>query len=126
MVEVVLWNHLERFLWGVAFTIGFISGLLYLKKGLERNEVSEKIFMYGMVGFIFGINISVISLYLKDIFIPGNYQNNIFYGDYGKASITFIFFSKLAIVSMHLGMLLFIFAFEINFKRSKYVLTIIN
>jgi len=64
--------------------------------------------------------------FLGHFFIPGSYTNFIYYGDFDNTGLLFEVFFKINYILWAFGAALFILAFELSIKRTKYVLTIIQ
>ena len=66
--------------------------------------------------------------YLGHMFISGfyNYSNNTYIGNFEDTEALFEVFFKLSYIFWAIGAALFILAFEISIKRTKYLLTIIQ
>ena len=126
MTEVIIWDPLSLFFGNIAFCILIIGGLLYLKEGREKQNLKERIAMFGYSASLFSFACYLIFSFWLGIFIPGTYRDNAFYADYSRINFFTEFFFKMSIVSFYIGFLLFIFVFENNFKRTKYILTIIG
>ena len=92
MAEVMIWNPIERLLWGVAITLLFISGLLYFLKGKKREDLNEKLIMYGFTSILIGFAFSALFFYFSELTIPGHFENDIFYGDFNEISYMYIIF----------------------------------
>ena len=128
MTAVMIWNPIERFLWGIAIAFLIACGLRYLNKGRKREIFNEKIIMFGYAGFLIGISFTQIFIYLFDLQVQGIMINDTFYGtyDYTDYSLTFEILHKLLSASFAIGVTIFYLAFEITIKRTKYILTIVN
>lgn len=122
-MEVLIWDPVERFFWGILFAILIMCAVLYFLRGKKNENFNEKIMMYGFaslfVGFAFGFFFS----YLRQFLIPGTYVNFALYGDYDKVGSDYKTMSKISYVCSPLGFTFFLLAFEISVKRTKYILT---
>lgn len=127
MADVMIWNPFERFLWGVAITLIFICGVFYIVKGKRREDFNEKIMLMGFGCYFMGLTFQrFFGAYLGSIFISGTYTNYTYYGDFGNIEPLFKFFFQLSYIFWAVGAILFILAFEMSIKRTKYALTIIQ
>ncbi len=64
--------------------------------------------------------------FLGHFFISGSYTDFIYYGDFDNTGLLFEVFFKIDYILWAFGAALFILAFEVSIKRTKYVLTIIQ
>lgn len=127
MTVVIVWNPIERTLWGVALTILLICGALYLIKGTQTEKSNEKILLYGFSSSIIGYTLYFLSYYLLSLMFPGAFIENNFYFDTNTDTIFEMviinFFGELLFA---IGFVLFLLTFESIYKRTKYLLIIIQ
>ena len=127
----MLWDLMDRFLWGVAITVLFITVLQYFRKGKQREIYKERIFMYGYAGLLLGFFLTSIFFYLITLLLPGTFRNGVFYGEFPdfitETIPNYILIIGLCFDLSFLLSLLFLFiAFEIIIKRTKYFFSIIT
>ena len=120
----MIWGPFERILWGIAISIYFIGGFLYLKRGKERENYNERILLYGFAGILYCVMIFMIFRLTAEYFIPGEFQFNVFYGDYGNIDVTYEILMKLAWISFFAGFMWHFLTIEFSLKRTKYIPTI--
>ncbi|MHA1149055.1 MAG: hypothetical protein ACTSR8_12525 [Promethearchaeota archaeon] len=65
-------------------------------------------------------------MYISEYFIEGYYIGYSFYGNNNSPTLTYILFIKLAFVSYLIGIILFYSILEQIFRKTRYILTIIN
>ena len=123
----MIWTPIDRLLWGVAITLLFVFAVLYINKGRKKENSNEKIMMLGFVCFFLGLAISRFLFYLGEMSLPGTYTNGEFYYDNDDEPYPMFYLAnKLFAISNTIGMMLLVLAFEVNIKRTKYVLTMIG
>jgi len=122
----MIWDPFERVLWGIAISIYFIGGFLYLKRGKERENSNERILLYGFGGFLFCVVVFLIFRLTAEYFIPGELEFNFFYGDYGNIDVTYEILMKLSWISYLAGFMWHFLTVEFALKRTKYIPTIIS
>jgi len=122
----MVWDPLERYLWGIVFAMLIVGAILYFLRGKNRENFNERTILFGFGFYFIGFAFARFFYCLGDVFIPGIYMNNAFYGDYDKVKSSFEFFVRLNYISRSIGIALFLLAFEINFKRTKYILTTVQ
>lgn len=122
----MIWDPFERVLWGIAISIYFIGGFLYLKRGKERENFNERILLYGFAGFLYCIVIFIMFRLIAEYFIPGDFQFNMFYGDYGNIDVTYDILMKLAWIALFTGFMWHFLTVEFGLKSTKYIPTIIS
>lgn len=126
MTEAVIWNPVERLLWGVTITLMTITIFLFLQKARKSVEMKEKVALNGFVGLLSGLTIERIFRFFADFLIDGNFSTFEFYGDLGILTSLFILFVKIALISYMIGFLIFIFSFELIYRKTKFIITIIQ
>jgi len=120
---VMLWDPYERLLWGTAFTIAVICGIYFIHISRKRDIFNERIIMLGLASLLLGFTFSLFFTYIKVLQLPGDFSDNIFFGVF-EDNPAYEFFGRLSYISLGIGGLIFVFAFEIIIKRTKYLLTI--
>ncbi len=126
MVNTIIWDPIERFLWGIVFAVLLMCAALYILRGREKVNFNERIIMYGFAFYFIGLAFGRLFYTIGDLFITGTYINSAFFGDYRNASSSFELFTRLNYISRAIGVALFLLMFEISIKRTKYILTIIQ
>lgn len=121
---VMIWDPLERFLWGISLTIALICGIYFIHIARKREVFNERIIMLGLASLPLGFAFSLFFTYFQVLQVPGVFSNNIFYGVYDD-NLKYQFFGKLSYISLGIGGMFFVLAFDIIIKRTKYLLTII-
>ncbi|MEE9377743.1 MAG: hypothetical protein V3V33_06870 [Candidatus Lokiarchaeia archaeon] len=128
MVSIILWDPYERFLKGVAIAILFLCGVYYLNRGRKRDIFNEKVIMYGLSSLLFGYALGQMWMYFAQHNYPGTFENNTFYALFDITTFKYApmlgIFTILSTICLGVGVVLFMLAFEIIFKRTKYFLTI--
>ncbi len=77
----MIWDPIDRLLMGILIVFFFICGLLYAYRGRQKENVKEKLPLFGFSCFYICWGIGRIFLYLSDMQINGSFQNGIFIGD---------------------------------------------
>jgi len=120
---VMIWNPLERILWGCALTIAVMCGIYFIHIARKRDVFNERIIMLGLASLPLGFAFSLFFTYIQVLQLPGVFLNNVFSGSYDD-NIVYAFFGKLSYISFGIGGMFFVFTFEIIIKRTKYLLTL--
>ena len=81
--------------------------------------------MFGYSSFFLFMMFSLIFIFLSRLYIPGNYYNNHYYGNIEDAESLYFLYYKIGFIFWTFGFLVFIFSYEINFRQTKFLLTII-
>ncbi|MFW9902656.1 MAG: hypothetical protein ACFFDY_15415, partial [Candidatus Thorarchaeota archaeon] len=121
---VMIWNPYERFLWGVAILIAIICGIYFIHIARKREIFNERIILLGLACLPLGFAFSLFFSFIKTLLIPGILVSNTFCGDYSLVGDIYGTFGKLSYISFGIGGTLFVLAFEIIIKRTRYLLTI--
>ncbi|MFX1390613.1 MAG: hypothetical protein ACFE9Z_11155 [Promethearchaeota archaeon] len=124
MVPVMVWDPIERLLWGIALSFAFYCGIYYINKGRKREIFNEKIILFGFASILIGFGFTLLFTFFQILFVPGNLIDNTFRGDYELTGIPYEIFGKLSYVSLGLCGMFFMLSFDIIIKRTKYLPTI--
>ena len=124
MVIVPIWDPSERFFSGIALALALMCGIYFVYKARKREVFNEKIIMLGLSSLPLGFALSLIFTYFQVFQVQGTFINNIFYGDYDIIKSPYEILGRLSYISLGIGCLFFVLAFEIIIKRTKYFLTI--
>ena len=122
----MIWDPLERLLWGIAISIAIMGGLLYLNMARKKEYFNQKVILYGFAGVLIGFALTRIFTFLCDFQIKGIFTDNTFYGNYDNYTPLYEIFDWLGSILYTIGFIIFIFAFEFTIKRTKYIITSIN
>ncbi len=126
MTDVMIWDPLEKMLLGIAIANAFLYFLLYLNKGRDRDDSKEKIVFYGFTSLGVGLASSLIIGFYIHLRLPGYFINLTFYGDMFYTNWELEILRRLWLICYMSGFILFFYAYEINQKRTKFILTIIQ
>ncbi|MFX1288410.1 MAG: sensor histidine kinase [Promethearchaeota archaeon] len=119
---VMIWDPIERILWGCALTIAIMCGIYFIHIARKRDVFNERIIMLGLASLPLAFAFSLIFTSIQVLQIPVVFSDNIFCGVY-EDNPGYEFFGKLSYVSFGVGGMFFVLAFEIIIKRTKYLLT---
>jgi len=122
--NVMIWNPFERLLWGCAITVAVICGIYFIHIARKREAVNERIIMLGLASLLLGFTFSLFFTFIQVLQLPGDFINNIYYGTY-ENTVGYIIFGKFSYISLGIGGMFFVLAFELIIKRTKYLLTTI-
>lgn len=126
MAEIIIWDIPSIFLGGIAFCILCIGGFLFLKRGIKSEIVKEKVIIFGYAGIFLSFACFVLLLALSSLYMAGTYKNFAFFGDLSRVGALSDVLFRITYSFMYFGFLFFTLLFEINFKRTKYILSIIG
>ncbi len=126
MAEIIIWDIPSIFLSGIAFSILCIGGFLYLNKGVKSESFNEKIIIFGYAAIFLSFACLVFFFALASSYMAGIYMNFAFFTDSSQINALSDIFYRVTYSSLFFGFLFFILLFEINFKRTKYILSIIG
>ncbi|MFX0046684.1 MAG: sensor histidine kinase [Candidatus Hermodarchaeota archaeon] len=119
---VMIWDPIERILWGCALTIAIMCGIYFIHIARKRDVFNERIIMLGLASLPLAFAFSLIFTSIQVLQIPVVFSDNIYCGVY-EDNPGYEFFGKLSYVSFGVGGMFFVLAFEIIIKRTKYLLT---
>lgn len=122
----MIWSPVDRILWGIAIAALIMAGIQCIKRGKEYEGFNERITLYGFACLFFGFAVYKFFFCLAEFAMPGTFKNFAFYGDLTNLSKLSNYFFKLCIISYSVGGTMFILSFELTFKRTKYVLSVIG
>lgn len=120
----MIWDPIERLLWGVAITLLFLFGILLIKKRLSVDDKTERSLLTGNVGICIGYGLNSVFIYISDFLVPGSFNNFTYQGNYDLIDSTFMLLVKIAWIFLNLGRLVYLFEYERNILNTKYVITI--
>jgi len=99
----------------------------YLNRGIRKENTEERLLTLGIAGFFFGQAVSRIFYFFSDYQLIGTYSGHTFYSSfYENITPVFEFYLQSAYVSVLIGLIFYILAFELVIKNTKYVLTLIS
>jgi hypothetical protein len=116
----MLWGSVDRLLWGMAITILLIGAGLYFYRGKQRQNSSERIFMYGFTALLLGIATDRIIYFMSDFLFPGFFENFIFYGDTYSGGEIYIDFLRMVGIANVIGYTFFFIAYRKSRNNSIY------
>ena len=126
MVETIITDVITLPLWGIAISVLIFCGLHYLSKGLKNENIKDKAIMFGFACFFYGIAAARLLFYLNIYNIHGEFVNYVFIGDYSDVGPMYKYISLGAYICSLCGFTLFFFSIEFVFKKTKYIITILN
>jgi hypothetical protein len=125
MTEAMIWNPIERTLWGITMCLFIVASIMYYYRGRQNDNRKEKMIMYSFAVVYFVYAPYRLFFYLADLQIEGSFYNNAFYGDYATANDVFNFFILGGNFFINLGGIFFIFTCErYYFRQTRYIFTI--
>ena len=107
MAYVMIWNPVERFLWGVAITLLLICGLIYGYRGTQREDRNERLILFGYSSLFFGWAFHRVVVFLWEIQLEGVYMQNDFYGIFDINNINFQIFKFWSLLIAYIGYFLY-------------------
>jgi len=126
----VIWDPAERLLTSIGMTLLFVCGIVYINRGRKRDALREKIMMVGFGSYFIGLTFQrLFGGYLGHFFVDGgawNYTSYNWAGSFDNPGIIFETLFKIDYILWAIGAAIFILAFEIGIKKTKYVLTLIQ
>ena len=122
----MIWNPLQLVFDGVLITLLLIGAGLFFYRGHQRKDFHERLLLYGFASFFYGLAHVRIFFILGILQLSGIYINHTFYAYTSNISPNYYIFTRIALIGCAIALALFIFFFELNFKRTKYLLTVIN
>ena len=122
---VILFSPIDKFLFATVVNTFFIAVILYFNKGRKESNSKGKIILFGIVGLILGLAMNRFFFYFGHYFLEGYYEGHLFVADYTSESPIYLIFLRLGYISNTIGLTLAIFSFEIIYKKSRYVFTIL-
>ena len=123
----MIWDPTERLLTGIGISLLFVCGIIYIYRGKKRDVLTEKIMMVGFGSYFIGLTFQrLFGGYLGHFFVSGAYENYRYIGSFDPPGEIFQILFKVDYALWAIGAALFILAFEIGIKKTKYLLTIIQ
>jgi len=112
---------------GIGITILFFCGIIYINRGRKREVLHEKIMMIGFGSYFIGLTFQrLFGGYLGHFFVDGSFIDYKWVGNFEPPGDIFQILFKIYYILWAIGAMLFILAFEIGIKKTKYILTIIQ
>ena len=121
----MVYNLFERFIWVLAFIVGFIGGIIYLNKGIKKEHINDKLILIGFGCFIITQVGFVLTGFLSDFLIQGTLIDYNFYGDFENLinPVLYVVLARVRNFWFILGTIFIFSTFEKIVKRTKYILT---
>lgn len=123
MAEVMIWDPVERLLWGIAILIIVLLISLFIFKAKKKDDINQKMFLYGVSAQVFCILIDRLLRFLNDFLIQGTFINFVFYGDFTDLPLVAKSIYKIAQITFVIGQTLFIVSIAVILNRGKYILS---
>lgn len=98
---------------------------MYFRQGIEKESFKEKSILFGYSGFLLGFSLSILFSFLSLLFFPTSYTGQSFYTDVSTTNFFSGIFANLSNFFYYFGALVCILVYEINFKRTKYIFSIL-
>ncbi len=130
MVEVLLFDPLERALWILVIVKDLLFGPFFIYRGHKTKVRSERLILYGFGLYVLiSLGFGFILLYLNRFFLEGSYINHSFYYDFNEMLIIENFLNiyyYLYFILVFIGGFIFIFLFERAIKSTRYLFSLSN
>lgn len=126
IAEVMIWNPIERILWGVIITILVISAAIYFFRGKGKESFNEKIIMYGFASLLFCFAMDRTFAYIAEFYIPGEFDGFTFNGNYDLVGTEYELLIRAVAIINTIGFMLFYLTFELIFKKTKFLITVLQ
>ncbi len=126
LIATLIWDPIERLLWGVAITLLSICGAIFLYRAYKREDKKEKQILYGFTSLILGLTVHRMVLFAADLQHTGSFINFGFYGTIDIFNPEFQVFYNLNIIILAIGLAIFNFNIERSLQRTKYIVTTVN
>jgi hypothetical protein len=123
---VKVWDPFIIFLEGVLITLLLIGAGLFIFRAHQRKDFNEKLLLYGFAILFYGAVYSRFFSILAVLQVSGVYINHTFYADTNNINPDYYTYIAIGFIGNMIAWALFVFIFEFNFKRTKYLLTIYN
>lgn len=129
----LLWDTIDRMLWGMAFALLIICGLMYIYRGKQKENSNERLIMYGFSSLFYGFTVyRVIIVFLQQLYMSSNgiYIDGAFYSEeFSLLTIEVPLISELlgrvSYICFTSGFVFFFYTFERVIKKTKYIMTIL-
>ena len=120
----MIWDPIERLLWGVVISLLIITTYIYIQNGRERENKQERALMYGFSCLVLSCAIDRLLRYLSEFLIKGEFRNFTFYGNYNDYLFGFEILRRIAYISTLLGYIGFmLYTSKIKYRKTNFFLT---
>jgi len=75
---------------------------------------------------VLSLSIGIILSLIADHFIPGQYVDNIFIGDFNEGTSIFKIIDRVGVIIMYIGIFSFVLTIEYSIKRTKYIFSLMS
>lgn len=123
----MIWDPVERTLWGIAISLSLIASLLYAFRTKQKGDNKEKLILIGFTCYLF-FNGTLIYFfrYMTDYQIYGFFQNGVYFGDFNNHNLLFELFYRSCAISGGIGTCLWFYTIEKSILKTRYLLTILS
>ena len=126
MVQVIVWDPVERLLWGITICILFINVLFYLRQRKKKDDPFIKAIFLGTVFIFLGLAVNRVFFYLSEFYVPGEIENYIFMGDYSQVEFFYELLLRISWISYATGFLFYMYFMENVVIKSKYIFPLLQ
>lgn len=122
MVDAIIFNWFERFIWGIVISTLFIAAIQYFRSGKKMESANEKRILMGFGIFIVTHAIAWIIWLYGETLVEGYYIGHDFVGDLSEGNPL----GRIGHIPSGIGYILLIYCFEKSIPRTKFIFTIIG
>jgi len=123
----MVWNPVERLLWGITICVLFINVLFYLRQRKQKDDPFVKSIFLGTVFIFLGLAVNRVFFYLSEFYVPGGINESyVFMGDYAQVDAYYELILRISWIAYAAGFFFYMFCMENVVVKTKYLFPILQ
>lgn len=122
----MIFDPIERMLWGISITISLICAFIYFHMARKREKSNDTMILVGWACIFLCLAIARTFFFLSDLQIQGKFISQTFYGDFTNYKPAYELLTKCGYTITLIGITVFVFSFEKVIKKTKFLITIVD
>ncbi len=126
MVDILIFDQLNRNLWTFAITLLFVCTLIFFNRGRKSKTPKERFYFSGFFAVYVGLTLQRFFFFISDYFTTGFYVGDTYYGFYDVLDPIYTTLVSIGYLAFFITMTFSFLMFESVMKESKYFFSLIS